>query len=60
MIKQILKFNNKCMNHLQLLRFRHFTDYVGMKRIYVRPDYDVYAIELKNANYFTVKVVKND
>lgn len=60
MIKQILKFNNKCMNHLQLLRFRHFTDYVSMKRIYERPDYDVYVIELKNANYFTVKVVKND
>lgn len=60
MIKQLLKFNNKCISHLQLLGFRHFSDYAGMRRIYERPSYDVYVVELKNANYFTVKVVKND
>lgn len=61
MIRQLLKFNNKCISHLQLLGFRHFEEYVTMKRVYERADYDVYIIELSGNNYFTVKVgVENE
>lgn len=60
MLEQLLKFSNKRISHLQLLGFRHFSDYAGMRRIYERPDHDVYVVELKNANYFVVEVMKMD
>ena len=61
MIRQLIKFyNNKTISNIQLVGLMDYTDYVGIKLVETKSDYNVYLVELKNANYFVVKVATND
>ena len=60
MINKLLKLNNQNITHMDLLKVRHLNDYVSMRVIEARDNYNLYLIHFKNDNFIVVKVYDNE
>ena len=60
MINKLLKLNNQNITHKDLLKVRHSNDYVSMRVIEERDNYNLYLIHFKNDNFVVVKVYDNE
>lgn len=60
MISKLLKFNNKVISNIELLSFRHLSDYVSMKMIDEYDNFNLYLVHFRNDNFIIVKVVKDE
>ena len=60
MINKLLKLNNRNITNMDLLSIRHLSDYVSMRRIEERDNFNLYLIHFKNDNFIVVKVYDNE